>query len=261
MSAKKILSTKNYRLFERHSGENRPVDLKKHRALLESMKLYGFLECFPIVVNRNNNGQLIVKDGQHRLAIAETLGLPVHYVEDSKDFDVAIVNSAAKTWVLADYARKFAANGNADYLEGLEFADRHNLPIGTSFSLLAGTTCFTNIKEAFIAGDWKIKDRVWADSVAAIYVPLVGMNRSLNNARFVEACMAVSRVKVFKADRLLANAERCREKLVAYSTKEAYIDMLETIYNFGRKEHLGLKAEAAMAMKARNPIDKKKKAA
>ena len=46
---RKIMASKNYRLMQRHSGENRPVDLKKHKKLVESMKLYGFLPCFPIV--------------------------------------------------------------------------------------------------------------------------------------------------------------------------------------------------------------------
>jgi ParB-like chromosome segregation protein Spo0J len=78
---KKIVNTRNYRLFERDSGENRPLDIKKHKKLMESMKKYGFLEVFPVVVTRNGGDKLIVKDGQHRIAIAEALGLPVYYVE------------------------------------------------------------------------------------------------------------------------------------------------------------------------------------
>lgn len=261
MSAKKIQSTKNYRLFERHSSENRPVDLKKHKKLVESMKLYGFLECFPVVINRNENGNMIVKDGQHRLMIAEMLGLPVHYVEDDKNFDVAIVNSTSKIWVLKDYAQKFASNGLSDYAEGINFAESHGLPIGTAFSLLSGTTTFANIQNAFVAGEWKVKDLAWANAVAGTYVPLVQMSSVLRNARFIEACMAVCRVKEFKPDRLIANAERCREKLVAYSTRDAYLDMLEAVYNFGRKELLGLKAAATMAMKKRNAVNKNKKEA
>lgn len=252
MAHRKISTTKNYRLFQRHSSENRPTDMKKHKRLLESMKLYSFLPEFPIVVMRDDAGNMIVKDGQHRLMIAETLGLPVHYVEAETDFDVAIVNSAGKPWVLRDYAQKFAANGLDDYAEGLRFADQHGLPVGTAFSLLAGTTTFTNCQDAFTKGDWRIKDLDWANAVAAVYAPLVKMNAAVRNARFIEACMGACRVKEFKPARLVANAERCREKLQAYSTREAYLDMLEAIYNFGRKELLGLKAAANMAMRSRN---------
>jgi len=50
---------------------------------------------------------------------------------------------------------------------------------------------------------------------------------------------------------MISNAGRCREKLVSYSTKEAYLDMLEDIYNFGRKNLLALKISAQQAMRDR----------
>lgn len=258
MPTTKISTTKNYRLFERHSSENRPTDITKHRKLEKSMKLYGFLKCYPIVVVRNDKGQLIVKDGQHRLLIAEMLGLAVHFIEETVDFDVAVVNSTALVWKLRDYAQKHAANGLKAYTEGMEFSDQYGLPIGTAFALLAGTTTFTNCQNAFVDGTWKVKDRQWAESVAGIYGPLVQMGPSMKNARFLEACMAVCRAEGFEAHRLIANAERCREKLVAYSTKDAYLDMIESVYNFGRKQLLGLKTLAVMAMRKRGEKFQKK---
>ena len=252
MSSRKISSTKNYRLFARHSGENRPLDIAKHKKLMDSMKLYGFLPCFPIIVVRNSKGEMIVKDGQHRLAIAESLGLPVHYTEESVDFDVAIVNSSAMVWRLRDYAQKHAANGLKSYQEGMDFADQYGLPIGTAFSLLYGTTTFSNCTNAFIDGTWKVKDRKWAGAVAQAYVPLTKLSPAMKNARLIEACMAICRVEAFDVSRLISGAERCREKLVAYSTRDAYLDMLEVVYNFGRKQLVGLKSLAVMAMRERN---------
>jgi hypothetical protein len=64
--------------------------------------------------------------------------------------------------------------------------------------------------------------------------------------------MAITRVEEFDARRLIQNAERCREKLVAFSTREAFLDMLETVYNFGRNKLVGLKALATMALRDRN---------
>lgn len=252
---KKINATKNYRLFMR-SGENRPLDIKKHRKLEESMKLYGFLPCFPIVCCRNAEKQLVVKDGQHRLAIAESLGLQVFWVEECTEFDIAVINCTAKIWGLRDYAQKFAASGKKVYQEGLEFTDIHNLPIGTAFALLAGTTGFGNIQSVFVSGEFKIKDRAWADDVAATYGPLVQMAPAMKNARFIEACMAICRVGEFDRKRLIHNAERCREKLIAYSTREAYLDMIEVVYNFGRAKLVGLKAMAVMAMRERSAAKK-----
>jgi hypothetical protein len=266
MSSRKIQATKNYALFHRNA-DNRVLDLKKHRKLYESMKRYGFLRCFPIVCFRDSKGNLIVKDGQHRLAIAQELGVTVYWVEETVDFDVAVINCTAKVWQLKDYALKFSANGNKQYQEGIEFAEQHGIPIGSAFAMLAGNVSFSNVESKFIDGTFKVKDRKWADDVAAVYGPLVAMSHSVKRQQFLEACMAVCRVDGFDSKRLISNAERCREKLVAFSTRDAYLDMLETIYNFGRSKLVGLKVEATMAMRERNlatktrPVTKGKEAA
>lgn len=251
MAVTKIQATKNYRLFARNA-DNRPLDIKKHKRLELSMKQYGFLRCFPIVCCRDKNGNLIVKDGQHRLALAESLGLTVYWVEEDVDFDVAVINCTSKVWAIRDYAQKHALNGKAAYEEGMTFAENHKIPMGTAFALLAGTTSLNNVMDAFVQGTFRVKDRAWADAVASIYGPIVAMSPHKHNARLLEACMAVCRVQSFDAKRLISGAEKCREKLLSYSTREAYLDMLESVYNFNRQKLVGLKAEAMMVMRERN---------
>jgi hypothetical protein len=256
---RKIQATKNYRLFTRSDGENRPLNLKKHKRLYDSMKLYGFLASFPIVCVRDANGNLRVKDGQHRLAIAEELGLTVFWTEEKTEFDPAITSTASEKWNLKDHALKHAANGITQYREGLDFAEQHGLPIGTAFALLAGTTSFNNVQNQFIDGTFKIKDRQWADAVAGIYGPMVALSGDLRTAIFVAACMRVCRVDEFDAKRLLRNAARIRERLAAYSTLEANLDMLEEVYNFSAKNLVGLKTAAMMAMRERSAVRKAKR--
>lgn len=253
MAAIKIQETKSYTLFHR-STDNRPLDLKKHARLMESMRKYGFLKSFPVIVVRDANGRLVLKDGQHRVAIAESLGLSVFYVEEKIDFDVAEVNCAAKTWVPKDYAMKHAANGLKDYQEALEFAERFGLPVLAASSLLAGIVSGTNI--AFYEGRFKIKDRKLATEVASLYVGMAALSPKLKKHQFMHACMSVCRVPGFDANRMLGGAERCREKLVSYGTCEAFLGMMEEIYNFGRKTLVPLKMQAAAVMRARNPSKK-----
>lgn len=256
--AKSILSTKNYRLFDYNTGQNRLLNIEEHKGLLESMKEYGFLACFPIVVTRNGGDRLLVIDGQHRLAFAEKLGLPVYYVEDKTNFDVAKINISTKIWIPKDYAQKFAASGIKSYQEGLAFSEEHRLPVGVAFALLGGVVTYTTISDQFKSGAFKVKDRAWADAVAGIYAPLVKMSSALRrNTRLLEACMAVCRVPDFDSKRLLRGAALCREKLVPYSTKDAYLDMLEDVYNFRRQHLVGLKAAATMAMRDRNAVKPK----
>jgi len=256
--SERLMSTRNYGSFKSNHGDNRLLNLDEHNALLASMKEYGFLKSFPISVVSNGSGKLIVKDGQHRLAFAEKLGLTVYYVEEKMNFDVAKVNKSTKIWVPKDYAQKFAASGIKSYQEGLDFAEQYKLPIGIAFSLLAGYTEYTNVRKHFKNGTFKIKDRAWAEAVANVYTPLIALSKAIRSTRLLEACMAVCRVPNFDSKRLLRGAELCREKLVPYSTRDAYLEMLEAVYNFRRQQLVGLKSAAIMAMRDRAAAKPKK---
>jgi hypothetical protein len=212
----KINVTKNYKLFLR-SDDNRPLDLKRHRALEAQMEQYGYIPSYPIVCTRDEKGNLVVKDGQHRLAFAEKLGLAVYWVEDEIGFDVAAINNTQKAWLPIDYARKFADAGSADYVELLEFKEESGIPLTVAASLLAGIVTFAGVSEAFYSGEWAIKDRPWAKSVVAVYAPIVKMDPKLKTAPFLLACMAASRVKGFSPKRIIENVNRCRQKLVCYT--------------------------------------------
>jgi hypothetical protein len=247
-----IQTTRNYRLFER-SDNNRPCEVSDHKKLRESMGEYGWLPFFPAVCHRGPGGRLVMDDGQHRLAIAEELGQPVHYVITEQRFDVAKVAAAGKPWTLRDFAITHAAQGKKDYARGLEFAELHGFPVGLAFALLAGTTGFTGIKQQFEAGEFRVKDESYATAVGGLYAALVGLSGEVKSARLVEACMTVCRVPDFSPGRMISAAKQCREKLVSYSTKDGYLDMLEEIYNYRAKRVVGLKAAAVNAMRSRNP--------
>jgi hypothetical protein len=261
MSEKVIHETREYGRFQRHTSENRPLDLKKHGKLFESMKRYGFLRCFPIVVVRRADGKLVVKDGQHRLAIAETLGLPIYYVIEEADFDVAFVCRTQKNWQAKDYALRWAAMGNTEYQQALDFAEHYGIPVGLTFSLLAGTVSFTNCNEQFYSGTWRIRDLSYGVRVASLYQALREISHdAMGSARVIEALMMVCRVNEFDQERLLANARKASGELKTYSTKEGYLDAMEDLYNRGKVKAVGLKALAINAMRERNAAKKKKQA-
>ena len=248
--------TKNYRLFHR-SADNRPLDLPAHKPLMNSMKEYGFLKSFPISVFRDDARRLVVKDGQHRLALAEELNLPVYYIIDGAEWDVAKVNSTPRTWAPKHYALTFAAKGKKAYGELLEFHEGHGIPITTCVALLTGATCFSNYKKDFLGGKFVVKDREWAEKVASLYTSLIRSSKDVKSARLLEACMGCCRVDDFNGGRLIDNVSKCREKLLRYSTRDAFLAMLDDIYNFGRHKRMPLKFMAQEAMAARNPAKKK----
>ena len=253
-TTQKILKTQNYDAFAVSDGENRPVEIKKRKRLLDSMLKYVFLQCYPIVVKkeRNSNGKMVIKDGQHRFVIARKLQQPFWYVEDDANFDIAMINDTQKTWSLKNFAEKFAANGLKDYTEGIEFSKAHRLSLSISFALLAGMTNFGNVAAKFREGEFKIEDREWADKVASVYVPMIGVSKKLMGNRFIEACMAVCRVPKFDVRRLVRGAEKKGELIIAHATRDGFLVMMEELYNFNsRNGHVGLKAEAINAMRKR----------
>lgn len=248
----KINVTTNYKLFHR-DGDNRPLNVKKHKSLKESMEQYGFIPDYHIICTRGEDGRLTIKDGQHRFHFAQLLGLPVYWTETDSDFDVAAANTAQKGWQPMDYATRFAAGGSPDYAELLEFKHDHGLPLTIAAMLLSGVTTFTNVAQRFYAGEFKVTDRAWAKAVVGVYTPLVQMRPALKTRVFLLACMGVARVKGFSAKRLADNVARCPGKIALYANREEYLEMLESIYNYGRKDIVGLKVEAVKAMRERNP--------
>ncbi len=255
MATRKISVTKNYAMFKR-GDDNRELNMAKHRKLEESMKRYGFLASYPISVHRNGDKLLIVKDGQHRLAFAETLGLPVYYVEEEVDFDVAAINCTSKAWNPVDFALKWIAAGKDDYQEVSEFAERHKLPLTMAASLLVGYASWSPIAPSFYSGSYKVKDRKWAHKVANIYSPMCSACPALRKQAFLQACIAICYVPEFEPERLLQNTERCREKLISYATRDAFLEMIEEVYNYGRSKMLDLRNKAVMAMRERRAVEK-----
>ena len=260
MATPKLQATKDYRLFHR-STANRPLNPGKHKRLLKSMQDYGFLPCYPLVCMRNGQKSLVILDGQHRLAFAESLGLAVYFLVLENAIDIAKVNSTQEKWNTRNFAETYAAQGKIAYRDGLEFAERHGIAVGIAFGMLAGTTSWNNIATEYYGGTFIIRDKEWAETVGSIYSQIVATAPRVRNARLLEACMAVARVNGFDSQRLLSGVDRCREKLVAYATRDAYLEMLEEVYNFGRKSLVGLKIAAIQAMRDRNATTPKSKAA
>ncbi len=249
MSNRSINKTTKYDLFV-SPEDNRPLDILKHAGLKASMKRYGFLRSHPLSVIRMN-GKLVLKDGQHRLAIAQELGIPVWWVEDEVDYDIAVVNETQKTWKLIDYAMMYARRGKQDYQEALDFAERHDLSLLVAFQMLGGYAQACGFLKFIKNGSFVVKDRMFADIVAEIYVAVGSHSKDVRNARFIEACIAVCRVKGFDHKRLIHNARNCVDKLQAFSQRDPYLDMIEEIYNFRSRSPVPLKIPALNALKVR----------
>ena len=249
----KLRSTRDYSLFV-HSRENRPVNMEKHRKLERSMQEYGYLPMYPIHVRRLANGKHEIVDGQHRFAFAHKLGLPVWFVSGDENINVAMLNNTQEKWVMKDYAMCFAEMGKKDYQEVLEFSQQYGIPPGDSAGLLAGTVSWTNIRDAYTSGSYRVKTREKAHRIASVYMAMVSLNKHVRNTRLLKAIYAVCHVDGFDPARMIHNVKKCPEKLMAYSNRDAYLTMLEDIYNFARHKREALKIPAENAMRERSAV-------
>jgi hypothetical protein len=250
-----IRSTRNYQLFK-FSEENREREYNKHQNLKSSVEKYGILWEYPVICRRDTNGNLVVVDGQHRVAYAQAMRCEVYYVVATNDFDVAVVNSASKNWRPENYARRYAMREIASYQEGLAFADKHQIPVGAAFSLLGSTPASIISMKDFREGRFEIGDRAWVDRVISVYSAIANIDERCRKTQFLAACIAACRIKELDIKRLVESAEKYGEKLASYSTKEAYLDMLEELYNHKQRKLLGLKVAARMALRDRSPVSK-----
>jgi len=246
-----IKESKKYDQFSIQECDNRELKVHKHKKLEQSMRRYGYLPAYPIIVYRKG-GKTVVKDGQHRFAIAEKLDIPFYYVETEVDFDTAAVNCTPIGWSLEDYAKRHLEDGLQDYGEALVFSEEHKLSLGLTAALLAGVTNITQCKDDFVCGTWKVADRPWAESVARLYKDMVQLGPKLNRQGFLSACMAVCRVARFKAERLLTGARSLRKKLVSYGDRDGYLDLMQDLYNYRQKQLVALKVDAINAMRERS---------
>lgn len=112
-----IKQTKDYSQFK-YLDSNRDVMPIRVDELIRSIKERNKLHLHPIIVAKDpDDGLYLVTDGQHRLAAAKALKLPIYYVvdEDSELRDIIILNTNRHNWALKDYVFFHHQNGNEEF--------------------------------------------------------------------------------------------------------------------------------------------------
>ncbi len=258
MKTPKLQKTTDYKRFT-YVQSNRTVNLqpKRRQDLRESMEKHGYLEAYPLYCT-NGRGRLVIRDGQHRLAVARELGLPVYYVVCEQAAAIPMINTTQVAWGLKDYAQAFAAEGNPHYAELQDFALRHGLPLSICVSVLSNETPSDggnngNVLVAFRRGDFKVTSRAMGDRVASLYSEISRINREARGRWFLSALFAVCLIPGFDGSRLVKGARRCREAIQKYGSRDGYLQMIETLYNYGRRTKEPVKISAENVLASRNP--------
>ena len=252
----KIRTTTDYSQF-RIAKENRDIDLSKPESkwLRQSIKKYGWLSSFPIMCRKNGSG-LVIIDGQHRFTIAKELGVPVKYVIDETNIDVSDVNRAQRKWGIKDYLNRWLKEGKPHYYEIVDLKETYpNVPIGMCIGLLAGTSSWSNVRNQFESGNYKVKSKGLAYKICGLYQLIIETNNDAKSTNFLKALYACFYVDDFDPKRLLESCKKRPHLIQSYSKIEDFLEMIEEIYNYSYKTgRIPLKFQAQEAMRKRNPI-------
>jgi len=229
MSTPKIQTTRNYALFT-VSKENREIEVNKRGDLVKSMKEYGYLGAYPMLCRREG-GKLVIVDGQHRFMIAQELGLPVSYVIEDRDVDVAVINAGQRTWNIAAYVNRFIAKGLGEYAKLREFAELHGMPLGMAAGVLIGNNTAANAHDAIKVGTFKVTDWHFASMVARVFTTVRRAAKECATAQTLSAISAICTIGDVDIERLCKNIERRADMLRRFNNRDACLDMFEAIYN------------------------------
>ncbi len=253
-----IQETTNYDRFELFEFNR---DVGKTTALERSMLAYGWLDPYPMHVVKNGSGKLKIKAGHHRFHVARKLGIPCKYViaEDQGE-TIQELEVATRPWTLQDYLASYCRVGNEHYINVKNYLELTGIPIQCAISMLAGQTAASgNQNKKFKAGTYKVSDEKHAYDVACLVIGC--SDRGVKFARhfgFVQALSAVCRVKEFDNELFLARVKLHVGMMTAQPAKDAYLSVIEQVYNYGggRKARLPIAFLAKEVATQRNAVKK-----
>jgi hypothetical protein len=219
-----------------YNSEQRPIDVKHVKDLMESMRTFGFLPSKPVQVYQDGK-RLIIIDGHHRYVAAKNLGIPVIYVSEPKSHSDSMskVNGLQKTWQLKNYLSQFVKRGIPAYLE-LEEYHRLGFSIQQAAKMLAGmaSTGFggSRISSELRDGTFKVATRDKIEIIARFLREEGAKNSAYRTTNFITAFEICLRVDNFNADQLTRKLSANPKVITRTATVDQMLDQLEEIYNY-----------------------------
>jgi len=252
--AKKILESNNYSKFELLEFNR---DVHKTRHLEMSMMKHGWIDAYPAHVIRNlNTGKLQIKAGHHRFFVAQKLRIPVKYVECRDEATIHELERSTTPWKLRDYLISYVRLGKAAYIRVLHYHKETGINLGACISMLAGTSAGShNWHKQFKDGTYRLGDPGHATMVSEIVLccKKSGFPHAVAKL-FIEALSKIVWAEDFSATTLKKKIGRYADHMKKQPSKQAYVEMLDSIYNRGSQTKIPLAFLAEEAARKRNAV-------
>ena len=230
----KLLSTSDYSIFS-SASTNR--DVGKTKNLEASFRKHGFIPAYPLHVTKEN-GRLFIKAGHHRFTVASKLGIPVYYVVCDDDLSITESERTTNRWSIADYARSHERNGDANYIDVIEYHERTGIALGMCISMMGGEMASSgNRIPSFKAGNYKTcPNQYHSDTIEMLVLTL-----KASGIKWATDCKVIQSLsRIVSAGH--ADIEQLKRRIIinaAFIVKkqnlEQYMDMWQEIYNRNTK--------------------------
>jgi hypothetical protein len=233
-----IFSTKEYAKFKLIKG-NRVIKNPKIKKLVKSMTEDGWLPGSYVVVN--SRWEII--DGQHRILAGMQCNLPIIYTMEKKADDKVMrgLNKAGDNWQLNDHLHGFVEDGNEHYTFLYNFMkDFPELKI-TEAMMLCKNAYTAVPRGTFENGEFTVKNKRVAIEWAEYVMRLKPFAKFFNTGIFVRALVCCLTKEGFDFNDFVRKIELRPTSLVKCGTREQYIELFESIYNYRRSDKLNLR--------------------
>ncbi len=256
MAITQIRGTANYGQFELHTV-NRNVERTKY--LERSMRTHGWIDAYPMYVIRNGNNKFDIIDGHHRFEVAKSLKLPVKFVVCRQGPNIHETQRSTRVWSISDYLTSYVRAGFPVYAAVKDYHEKTGIPLNCCIGLLAGQLAHSGKKgDVFKSGAYSLGDRTCADIVGDIVIHCRkhGIDWAANHL-FVQALSRVAIAAGFDPGTLKKKIKNYPFMLQKKANVEAYLTLIEEVYNWRSTTKIPLRFLADEAARKRSAIQPK----
>jgi hypothetical protein len=233
-----IFSTKEYTKFKLIKT-NRVIKNPKIKKLVKSMTENGWLPGSYVVVN--SKWEII--DGQHRILAGMQCNLPIVYTMERKADDKVMrgLNTGGDNWQMNDHLHGFVEDGNEHYTK-LDNLMKAFPELKITECLMLCKNMYTSVpRGTFENGEFTTKNMVTAHTWGEYIMRLKPFAKFFNTGIFVRALLCCLTKEGFDFNDFVRKIELRPTSLVKCGTREQYIELFESIYNYRRSDKINLR--------------------
>lgn len=233
-------STTDYSIFKEFSS-NRELDEKHVRKLAKAISSRNLLHVNPIIVTED----LRVIDGQHRLAAAKSLNVPIYYISGEVNRrDISKLNSHQKNWNAMDYINFYTIEKIPEFVQFSNLVNHYpKMKVSALLSLSSedNSRNLTDLKSGFI-------DVTDIETAKQVSDHCCKLNTDFGytfvfDSRFPGALKKAIKTKGFDIVNFYRKLSASPRSFVPCHTINEYTKMIEEIYNYKvSKKEISIKA-------------------